>query len=58
MVNTERRELNNIYVEMWHLRNEVDRMKSRSSTRRTGQRRRWDSFSDAESDHCLSFYFK
>ena len=34
---------------MRHLRNAVDRMKNRSSTRRTGQRRH-DSFGDAESN--------
>lgn len=50
MVNIPRTELNNLYEEMRHLRNEVDRMKNRSSTRRTGQRRRRDSFGDAESD--------
>ena len=50
MVYIPRTELNNLYEEMRHLRNEVDRMKNRFSTRRTGQRRRRDSFGDAESD--------
>ena len=50
MGNIPRTELNNLYEEMRHLRKQVDRMKNRSSTRRTGQRRRRDSFGDAESD--------
>ena len=43
-------ELNNLVVEMRHVRNEIDRIKNRSSTLRTEQRRRRDSFSDDESD--------
>lgn len=47
MVNMERPELNNLYAEMRHLRNEVDRMKNRS---RTLEKRRRDSLNQEESN--------
>ena len=50
IVNIERTELNDLHAEMRHLRNEVDRLKNRSSTHRIGQRRRRGSFGDDESD--------
>ena len=49
-VNIERTQLNNIYAEMRHLRNEVDRMKNRSSTRKTGQIPPRVGFGDDDSD--------
>ena len=49
-VNIERTELNYLHAEIRHLRNGVNRLKNRSSTHRTGQIRRRDSFGDDVSD--------
>ena len=50
MVNIPRTELNNLYKEMRHLRNEVDRTRNRTRRVDTDRRHRRDSFSDEELD--------